>query len=231
MDYSNRLLIIFSISIGIIIISILYLGTSNQSSTYIYDHNQNVVVIYPIYTQAAYQKSGFYDYYLGLCDKSCLTVKIKTSKPELASSQYGYEVLNGIGYPIITDQDVSNNQNILKNYDWVIVLHSEYVTNSEYKAITSHKHVLYLYPNALYALIKDDGESITLLKGHGYNNVTNAFNWKYDNHKDEYNWNCDSYKFIKIGSGYELNCFPEKLMIQPHFLQTIKAITSNKYTS
>ena len=33
----------------------------------------NSVVIYPIFTSAAYQPGGFYDYYAGNCDESCIT--------------------------------------------------------------------------------------------------------------------------------------------------------------
>ena len=35
--------------------------------------NANAVVIYPIFTAAAYQVDGFYSYYLGYCDESCIT--------------------------------------------------------------------------------------------------------------------------------------------------------------
>ncbi|MGI0094472.1 MAG: hypothetical protein ACREA8_10270, partial [Nitrosotalea sp.] len=38
--------------------------------------SQNVVVVYPIFTQAAYSPKGFYDYYHGKCDTSCLTIHI-----------------------------------------------------------------------------------------------------------------------------------------------------------
>ncbi len=35
--------------------------------------NEGTVVIYPIFTSAAYQDGGFYDYYSGDCDESCIT--------------------------------------------------------------------------------------------------------------------------------------------------------------
>lgn len=217
------IVIVIIITTGIMI-GHLTLNTKAKLS-YNYDKAQNAVVVYPIYTQAAYQKHGFYDYYLGTCNTSCLTVQISKSKPELASSQYGFEVMNYIGYHHITDKDISDHPEILKQYDWVIILHSEYVTQQEYDAITSHNHVLFLYPNALYALVTNHDDTITLVKGHGYQNITNAFNWKYDNHLQEYDWNCKDWKFKSISNGYELNCFPEKLITNPEFLNKIKSIT------
>ncbi|MDC6463465.1 hypothetical protein PQY74_02425, partial [Nitrosopumilus sp.] len=34
--------------------------------------NKNTIVIYPIFTSAAYSDNGFYDFYNGNCDESCL---------------------------------------------------------------------------------------------------------------------------------------------------------------
>src|SRR5438552_3105037 len=41
-----------------------------------YGNNKDNVFIYPVFTQAAYTQSGFYDYYNKKCDSKCLTVNI-----------------------------------------------------------------------------------------------------------------------------------------------------------
>ena len=35
--------------------------------------NDGTVVIYPIFTSAAYKEPGFYTYFGGNCDQSCIT--------------------------------------------------------------------------------------------------------------------------------------------------------------
>jgi hypothetical protein len=72
---------------------------------------------------------------------------------------------------VITDGQISQDSCILGEYDKVILLHNEYVTNAEYYAITHHKKVVYLYPNAPpYAEVKYEpaNSTITLIRGHGY---------------------------------------------------------------
>jgi hypothetical protein len=181
------------------------LGLFNESKT--------AVFIYPIFTQAAYGDNGFYDYYSKLCDSQCLTVNI----PNVIIPSYNtgfraavsLEILN---YSSITDIDVDKNPGILKNYDEVILLHNEYVTKREFDAITSHPHVVYLFPNALYAEVKTDydNNTLTLIRGHGYPNpnMANGFDWKFENSQYEYDAQCDNWHFYKVSNDKMLNCYP-----------------------
>jgi hypothetical protein len=131
---------------------------SDYSNLYdLLKNEENSVVIYPIFTQSAYSKNGFYSYYHKLCDEKCLEVQIQPIKDgNFNSSDISYQILKILGYPIITDVDVDKNPTILDSYDKVILLHNEYVTKKEFDAITSHPNVIYLYPNALYAEVQYD---------------------------------------------------------------------------
>jgi hypothetical protein len=190
--------------------------------------NSNVIVVYPIFTQSAYAKNGFYAYYRGECDSSCLTVPIKQNLSVPFSSSYtGFRVLQLLGYSYITDIDVDKNPNILKHYDKVIILHNEYMTQNEFDAIIHHQKVIYLYPNALYAKINVDynNSTMTLVKGHGYPdaNIKNGFDWKFDNSQLEHNTDCDNILFEEVDNGIMLNCYPEyKILYDASLLKTIK---------
>ena len=191
---------------------------------------EKIIVIYPVFTAAAYSDGGFYDYYKGECDKSCLTVKIKKNYPHrFESSGNAIQVLKLLGYNFITDIDVDKNPPILQKFDKVIVLHNEYVTKKEFNAITNHKNVVYLYPNALYAEISVDynKNQITLVKGHNYpdKKITNGFSWKHDNSNLEYDTKCSKMGFYKISNGWMLNCYPEKAIhASKVLLKTIRDI-------
>lgn len=175
------------------------------------------VVIYPIFTQAAYGDGGFYSYYGKHCDTRCLTVPLPL-KPfgKYVSSGQAYHVLTSLGFDVITDADVDKNPGILKEYKTVIVLHNEYVTEAEFKAITSHPDIIYLYPNALYAQVKVSYATgqITLVRGHQYPSTTiaNGFGWKLDNSKYEYNTGCSSWNFYRVTNGWMLNCYPDEVI-------------------
>jgi hypothetical protein len=172
-----------------------------------------VVFVYPIFTQAAYSPGGFYDYYNKRCDSDCLTVKIPNKVaggyPSSIASAYALKLLN---YSHLTDIDIDKNPDILKKYEWVILLHNEYVTKKEFDAITSHPHIIYLYPNALYAEVNAnyDTNTITLIRGHGFPtaNISNGFDWKYDNSKFEYDTKCKNWSYTEISNGIMLNCYP-----------------------
>lgn len=205
----------------------------NQDLNTLYDalmapKSKKIAFIYPIFTQAAYSKNGFYDYYLKKCDSKCLTVEIPTQFSGGAyASAGGATMLYFLNYEFVTDMDVDKNPAILKKYDRIIVLHNEYVTQKEFNAITMHKDVIYLYPNALYALIKSDYKTntITLQKGHGYPNekITNGFGWKYDNSNYEYDLQCDKWKFSPTHNGKMLNCNPDyRVFFDKELLLTIK---------
>jgi hypothetical protein len=184
-----------------------------------YGSNTDNAFIYPIFTQAAYNQSGFYDYYNKKCDSKCLTIPIPDKiEGTYSSSISGAFVLTLLGYSQLNDIDVDKNPDILKQYKRVIVLHNEYVTKKEFDAITSHHDVVYLYPNALYAEVKTDynTDTITLIKGHGYptSDISNGFGWKSTNSKYEYDAECDSWTFYaSIENKTMLNCYPEYRML------------------
>lgn len=193
-----------------------------------FDKPKNTVLIYPSFTQAAYGKDGFYDFYNNKCDTKCLTVKIPNDvHGTQASSIAGAWVLKLLNYPYLKDEDVDKNPDVLKQYKRVIVLHNEYVTKKEFDAITSHPDVIFLYPNALYAEVQADYDhnTITLVKGHGYpeSQIKNGFGWKSDNSKYEYDVNCDNWYFYKSAeSRVMLNCYPEyRLLTSEQMLRTL----------
>lgn len=186
---------------------------------------QNTAVIYPVFTASAYKSPGFYDYYQKLCDESCLTTKIEVTL-DYNNSGIGVQILDLLGYEILNDVSVHNNPEILKDYDKVIVLHNEYVTKTEFDAITSHPNVMYLYPNAMYAEVEyfPDSNSITLIRGHSYphEEINNGFDWEFDNTNYEYDSTCGKWEFYQIGNGVMLNCYPDNRMIID--IELLKAI-------
>ena len=207
------------------------------------NEKQNSVVVFPIFTSSAYslypadistRDLGFYDYYEGLCDGpitwagDCLTTQIKPDIPKTHNaSGLGYEILDLLGYDTITDIDIDKNPEILKNYDKVILLHNEYVTKTEFDAITNHPKVLYLYPNALYAEISVDylKNTISLVRGHNYpeSEIRNGFGWEFDNTPMEYDELCENWEFYNIDNGMMLNCYPEEIIYKDiTFLKMIK---------
>ena len=183
------------------------------------DDDVNAIVILPVFTSTAYSENGFYEYYFGNCD-DCTTVKILKNNylQHHVGSQIGARVLETLGYKTITDIDLDKNPNILKKFDTVILLHNEYVTQSMFNSIVNHPHVIYLYPNALYAEIDVDYKKneITLIRGHGYpeSTISNGFDWEFDNtHPYEYDEKCFDWEFYKIPNGEMLNCYPERALI------------------
>ncbi|MGI0004393.1 MAG: hypothetical protein ACREAX_03750 [Candidatus Nitrosotenuis sp.] len=192
------------------------------------NQTQNSVVVYPVFTESAYSKNGFYDYYNNKCDISCLTVKIPDNfNGEYSASRSAFNSLRLLGYQYITDVDVDKDPDVLKKYDKVILLHNEYVSEKEFDAITKHPKVIYLYPNALYAEITTNyvNNVITLVRGHGYpsSEIGNGFGWEFDNTNLEYDNKCVSWKFYEIDNGIMMNCYPEYIIYRdPILLQKIK---------
>jgi len=133
-----------------------------------YDSTQNAIVILPIFTESAYSNPGFYSYFTGNCDKSCLTVPL-SSTWKFSSSEAAILTFELLEYSFTNDCLVSTNPEILNQLDTVFVLHNEYVTQMEFDAIINHPNVIYLYPNALYAEVSlNSDNAISLLKGHNY---------------------------------------------------------------
>ena len=195
----------------------------------LFDKPRDIVFIYPSFTQAAYGKNGFYDFYNNKCDTRCLTVPISSGVHGVqASSIAGALVLKLLNYHYLKDEDVDKNPDILKQYKRVIVLHNEYVTKKEFDAITSHPDVVFLYPNALYAEVKTnyDYNTITLVRGHGYpnSNIKNGFDWKSDNSKFEYRVDCNNWNFYNEENYTMLNCYPEyKLLYAEQLLRSLQS--------
>jgi len=115
----------------------------------------------------------------------------------------------------------------LKDYDKVIVLHNEYITKTEFDAITSHPKVMYLYPNAMFAEVEyfPDSNTITLIRGHYYpdREIYNGFDWEFDNSPLELQGDCGKWEFYQIDNGVMLNCYPENLILtDKELLKAIK---------
>ena len=186
---------------------------------------QNTVVVLPIFTSSAYEEPGFYTYYKGECDSSCLTTEIKNFIRSEVSGN-AVQVLKLLGYQVITDIDIDKNPGFLDEFDKVILLHSEYVTTKEFDAITNHPNVIYLYPNALYAKIEVnyDENTIMLIRGHNYpaHEIGNGFDWKFDNSQYEYDTDCLDMEFYRIDNGWMLNCTPVNVI--PLSAELLKAI-------
>ena len=188
------------------------------------DHSQKTVFIAPIFTMTAYGPSGFYDYFQGKCDESCIkSVPVAYNQnPKFTSTASTIKILNALGYPFLTDIEIDKHPEILKKFDKVIVLHNEYVTKTEFDAITQHPHVIYLSPNALYAEIEVDYEkdTISLVRGHNYPDpeIKNGFGWEFDNSDLEYDLNCNNWEFYEIDNGIMLNCYPEQIIFQNYTL-------------
>ena len=203
----------------------------------IWDEPQKTAVVYPIFTASAYQGSdphapaeerGFYPCFNhGHCDGDWNTVKIisdsSLEKLTYSASGMGIQVLSLLGYTPLTDVDIDQNPNILKEFDTIVMLHNEYVTRTMFDAITSHPNVIYLYPNALYGEIEVNytDETITLIRGHNYPEpeIKNGFDWKFENtHPYEFDNTCVNMEFYKIENGWMLNCYPDVLMKESRIL-------------
>jgi len=198
---------------------------------------KNIAVIIPTFTKIAYSGTifadqnynGFYAYFNGECDESCLTLDLDSDVIHTSSSSFmAVHVLESLGYNLITDRQLDKNPKIINTFDEIIILHNEYITKNEFDAITNHPKVTYLYPNALFAEIEVDYEknTMTLIRGHGYNTESfegvNAFEWKYDNTEYEFDRQCINWKFYKIDNGRMLNCYPEWIMSDDNLLNEIK---------
>ena len=181
--------------------------------------NDSTVVIYPIFTSATYKEPGFYTYFRGECDESCI-VDLSFENPEIKYTSSGMttQILYLLGYEFVTDIDVDKNPQILKNYDTVIVLHNEYVTKKMFDAISTHPNLIYLFPNALYAEIdvNYNDNTMTLIRGHNYPelSIANGFDYEIEKkfHNYEYDTECLDWEFIEFENGFHLNCYPDGII-------------------
>ena len=196
----------------------LVLNESGQKLIDILKPDDNSVVIYPLFTASAYAEPGFYTYFRGDCDESCITdLSFNYTGGGYHSSINTAQILHAVGYNMITDIDVDNNPEILKNYEKIILLHNEYVTKKMFDTIVDHPNVIFLFPNALYAEIdvNYDDDTMSLIRGHNYpSGIGNGFNYEIEEqfHEYEYDDECLEWKFIEIKNGYHLNCYPEGMI-------------------
>ena len=196
----------------------------NESSKELIDilkPNDGTVVVYPTFTSAAYGEPGFYTYFGGGCDESCITdLSFENVEIKYTSSGNTAQILHAVGYDFITDIDVDQNPEILQNYDTVILLHNEYVTKKMFDAISSHPRLIFLAPNALYAEIdvNYDDNTITLIRGHNYpeSSISNGFDYEVEEefHHYEYDAECLEWEFLEIKNGFHLNCYPDGVIHQ-----------------
>lgn len=214
------------------------LGISDDTLKRLEWSGEFILVIKPKFTEAAYSENGFYSYYNGTCGNECLSIPLRDGS-EYRWGSYNHrtvQLFEMLHYPTMDDSEVHlqllKDPHFLDKYDAIILLHSEYVTKELYQAIISHKKVIYLAPNALYAEVTYQPELLptvtydpytgashvgntvqwmmTLVKGHGYpeKSISNGFAWKYDNSQFEYDQDCNSWGFVHIPNGYQLNCAP-----------------------
>jgi len=185
------------------------------------------VVIYPVFTQKAYEKKGFYDYYNGTCGTcNVLSIKNLSINASYVEGLGGYDYLSQLHYGIITDIQVDQHPEILDSYDKIILLHNEYMTKTEFDAIKNHKNVIYLYPNAMYVEISVDyqKQTMSLVRGHGYptKDILNGFDYVTSS-QHEYDLNCKNYKWESRPNGIQPTCWPEFLIKSDRsVLQVIK---------
>ena len=175
--------------------------------------DSNILVIKPLLTANAYRPGGFYDYYSGKCDESCLSVKIdKDAKYTYNSSLRALVRFMALGADMADDYTV--NPALLQNYSRIILLHNEYVTQEFFDAVQKHPNVIYMYPNALYGKVEIHDGNMTLIQGHGYHGKDNGFDWKFDNTRPyETDDKCTYMKWMPVSNGLQLNCYPENFLL------------------
>ena len=174
------------------------------------------VVVYPIFTQSAYDWGGLHDYYSKYCD-ACTSTKLHhVYEKTFSASGNGFRILEFLGYQVIDDTDIDKNPAILDQFEKVVLLHNEFVTKTEFDAIMKHPNVIYLYPNALTSQISVDYEqnTMSLVRGPAYptSDAKNGFDWKNTNSQYAKDWDCHSWNFYKIENGYMLDCYPETFL-------------------
>lgn len=187
----------------------------------------HAIVIYPIFTQNAYKTECFYP-----PKDHTYPYNINCSlKPFGINGSYvtglnGYLVLKQLNYSFIDDIAVDQHPEILQQYDKVILLHNEYMTQREFDAVKNHPHVLYLYPNSMYArvTVNYDKSMMTLDRGHSYPEakILNGFGYVTST-EHEYDLNCKDYKWETRPNGIQPTCWPEfSLKSDRNILQVIK---------
>lgn len=210
-----------------------YIKMDKESFEALKYSGENILVLKPMLTEAAYSENAFYYFFDGRCSDECLSTTIK--RGEIGRwGAYNLRTVTAFGaldWPMMDDtlvhQKLLKDPKWLDKFDTVILLHNEYVTQELYDAVTSHPSVIYLMPNALYALVQYDGQRMELIRGHNYpeKEILNGFGWPHDNSKEEYDLECLSWKFREVSNGWQLSCMPEKIIIKnPNILLKVKEL-------
>jgi hypothetical protein len=162
-------------------------GTSETKNS---NATKQIAFVDPTFTDAAYNKDGFYYFYFKYndvkegvpitTDLNYMTGQI----PREADRAYFAPIVERVKaeksaqVSIIRDQDV--HAGILferdgsRAFDTLILLHNEYVTQKEYNQfkgfVESGGAIIFLDPNIFYAEVKYDEDScvVTLVKGHDW---------------------------------------------------------------
>ena len=186
--------------------------SATELEMYNYTHS-GILVIKPLLTANAYKKGGFYDYYQGNCNESCLTIDIDQNIDyQYDSSLRAIKRFEKLGATMADDYTL--NPRDMVAYDKIVLLHNEYVTQEFFDAIIRHPNVVYMYPNALYGKVSVQDGKMTLIQGHGYNGKDNGFDWKYDNTNPyEGDKTCKNFEWKRIYNGIQLNCYPENFLM------------------
>ena len=76
---------------------------------------KQIILVYPSFTEAAYNPNGFYDYYNHACGVKCLTVHFDLNdSKQMSSSRNAYKMFKEYGFKLIDDSTLDANPNILK---------------------------------------------------------------------------------------------------------------------
>ena len=94
---------------------ILHPSNAEQLIDYITPRPSSVV-IFPTFTAAAYFPNGFYNYYAGTCDQSCVNdVSFDNFHFDYEESGITAQILYHVGYDFLTDVEIDKNPQLLKN--------------------------------------------------------------------------------------------------------------------
>jgi hypothetical protein len=190
----------------------------------------NILVVKPLLTANAYKNGGFYDYFTGNCDESCLSVQIdKNIAYTYDSSLRAIVRFEKLGATLADDYTLDPKD--LAKYDRIILLHNEYVTQEFFDAVQNHPNVVYMYPNSLYGKVSVQDGKMTLIEGHGYNDKDNGFGWQYDNTRPyEADNLCENIQWIRVSNGIQLNCYPENFLMENAWLfGFVRDVDSTKF--
>jgi hypothetical protein len=169
--------------------------------------NCSTAIVKPVFTHSAYQKGAFYTFYdrhkndvTTQYDLTMLTTQVLNGWGQSRGALvHFYPLIKNNTINVITDIDVHNND--ITQYDKLILLHSEYVTQQYYDNLRNFVEkggTLILFDaNSLYAevLYDDVANTITLRLGHS---------WSFDGTRAEKSvgerWEQENQEFI--GSNY-----------------------------